>query len=190
MMNKSPSTKRESDALIDVLGLNRVPEIIVYFNTKRSLQKIEQFIHETLFSYYGMRSLKSGQIFKHAVPRDQVVNELYEFEDGVKICESMYDFDNNNLVLQGYIYMDRSYNVICEANDEPGMSNRRAMLCPKYKWYFSDVEDHAPRVLVNTGILDLITKHELFDVVLEFTYYNVPVGRNKEKLLIWEIRNY
>jgi hypothetical protein len=44
--------------------------------------------------------------------------------------------------------------------------------------------------LANTKILEFISEYELFDVVVEFTYYDIPVGRNREPLLIWEIRNY
>jgi hypothetical protein len=87
-----------------------------------------------------MRNLKPGGIFKYAVPKNGVKFALREFEEGVKICESMYYQDKNNLVLQGYVYMDRNFNVKCEANNVGGVSLREAMQFPKYKWYFCDLQ--------------------------------------------------
>jgi hypothetical protein len=185
-----PRNKKESDQLIDHLKLNRVLEKTVYFSEPRALPTIVDFLKETGFQHYGMRSLRPGEVFKYAVPDTDVIDELADFKDGVKICESLYLPDHNNLILQGYIGMDRYFNVSCEANDIPGMSLRHSMAYPKYKWYFNELEHHAPRILVCSGILDTLANYELFDVIVEFTYYSVSVGRNKEPLIIWEIRNY
>lgn len=189
-MNKSPQNKKESDKLINELRLNRVVEQVFYFDDEDVYSSIKNFVYETGLTHYGMRSLKPGGTFLYAVHRQYVVNNTHEFKQGVKICESMYYPDLKNLVLQGYISVDRDFNVCCEANDIRGKSNRESMAFPKYRWIFNDCEERAPRTLVNTGILDLIAKNELFGVVVEFTYYDIPVGINKEPLLIWEIRNY
>ena len=190
MINKKPKNKLESDVLINVLNLNRVIDKTFYFNNSDVLFDVSKFINETGLDLYGMRSLKPGQCFKYSVPKKDVIKQLSDFEDGVKICESMYAADTNNMILQGYISLDKSFNVICEASDVPGISLRQSMGVPKYKWYFSDLYERAPRILVNSKILDLIVTNGLFDVFLEFTYYDIPVGINKEKLLIWEIRDY
>lgn len=39
-------------------------------------------------------------------------------------------------------------------------------------------------------VIDYICCHELFNVIVEFSMYDVPVGVNQENLIIWEIRNY
>lgn len=190
MINKIPKNKRESDKLINDLALNRVSEKVVYFDKPHWFNELQTYMEETCFDHYGMRSLKPGELFLYAIDRRYIIRNLFNFKEGVKICESMWYPDKDNLVLQGYISIDRNFNIMCEANDIGGQSLRKSMEVPKYKWYFSELEQKAPRILVNSGILDLMATYELFDVVVEFTYYDIPVGRNKEKLLIWEVRDY
>jgi len=185
--------KIQSEEIINKLGLNGIEQIIIIEN---EWSKIDKYIKETGYTHYSVRSLKADGKFHHNLSIYELYKLIWSMKSGTKvqIVQSLKKQDESDLLLQGYVCVFDNYDIIAELNDKPGFAMRQVMNVSeqelKMKYYFNDVENKAPRCLVNSGIIDLIYEKGLFNCVVEFTYYNTPVGRNKEQLLIWEVRSY
>ena len=94
------------------------------------------------------------------------------------------------MILQGDIQVDSDMRMLATLNDEKGISLRQATGKPKYNLSLNLLEQKDPPIRGIGKVVDYIFRHELFDVVVEFTLYNCPAGCNDEEIVIWELRNY
>ena len=76
-------------------------------------------------------------------------------------------------------------------SDIKNISNREAMQMPKYNiWNHNLAEDKDPNIRGFNEVVDYIISKELLGMVVEFSLFEIPVGVNKERIIIWELRNY
>ena len=76
-------------------------------------------------------------------------------------------------------------------SDIKGISNRIAMLDPKYNIYDYDLKERRdPTIRGISTVIDYISANGLIGMVVEFSLFDIPVGINKENIIIWELRNY
>lgn len=180
-------SKDKSDKLIKKFNLNRLSKKV--FN-KNEIEKIKKFINENNYKFYSIRSnIKSSGKFYYKVKSEDIFNKIKEFET-FTLSESLVDADTNNLILQGDIQIFDDWTCIASLSNERGKSNREVENSPQYKLYFNIIDDYEPNIKGLKEIIDYYVTYELFNFVLEFTLYDIPVGINKENILVWEIRDY
>jgi len=51
-------------------------------------------------------------------------------------------------------------------------------------------ERREPSIPGLTEAIDFIVKHELFNIYVEISVFEIPVGIKRENIIIWELRNY
>lgn len=179
--------KTESDFMIKKLGLNRMLEGI-FSNNQR--EELANFLNKHQFPYYNMRDKsKSMGEFLYKLTFEEVVKNSVKY-DKFSVYESLADADTNHMILQGDIHIDYGWNMMASLDTHRCISNRIAMQQPQYKILLNLIEDKTPYIQGLNQVLNYIITHELFNVYVEFTYFDIPLGINKENLLIWELRNY
>lgn len=51
-------------------------------------------------------------------------------------------------------------------------------------------ERREPSIPGLTEAIDFIVEHDLFNMYVEISVFGIPVGVNRENIIIWELRNY
>lgn len=179
--------KDKSDTLIKKYGLNTMSSRIF---TKEQIEDVKKFINDSQHKYYSMRTKnKSSGKFLYLLKPEEVIQNISSFEL-FSLSESLVDADKNHLILQGEMQILNNWTCIASLSDEKGIPNRVVQNAPKYKLFFSLIDNYEPSILGLKQIIDFYIIHELFGFVLEFSMYDVPVGIKKENIIIWEIRDY
>lgn len=178
--------KAESDYEIKKRDLNRMAEAVF---TKDERQKLIGFLSEYNFPYYNMRdkSRPSGQ-FLYKLTKEEVLLHSRDYEK-YSVYESLCVADEK-LVLQGDIHINDGFEMLASLDDRKGISLREATKNPKYQIQIDLKEKREPCIKGLTEAIDYIVKHELFNCYVELSVYDIPVGIKKEKILVWEMRNY
>lgn len=181
------SSKKQSDDIIKKLDLNRIDGKTF---TANEITEAEKYIKTSPYPLFGIRDRKTAMgTFHHGVTPEDAMQKIKGYEV-FTVCESLIAADKNHLLLQGEIEVKKNLDVIASLNDEAGTSNRDAMKNPKYKISFNDAMESTPKIIGFNTVLNYIYTHELFDCVVEFGYYDIPVGVKRENIIIWELRNY
>ena len=190
MFNKVRN-KLESQRLIEKKGLNYNPYLTLRPET--TFQEIHEFSRR--YDFLAIRDPRPMGTFIHSVPRDKLISTIAQYPDrsGLRIQPSLKAYDDKYLVLQGDIEIRRfDFTAKATLNDKPGVSLREATNNPEllktYQWDWG--YDRDPDVPGLKQVIDYIFRHELFDMIVEFTLYSKPVGIKREELIIWECRNY
>ena len=179
--------KQESDYYINKLQLNHM---LTGNFTKEQYKEVNEFLNKYKYPYYNLRD-KSQSMgnFLYKLSEKEILQQIDSYNNFC-IYESLYNADNNHLMLQGEIQIDKSFILVASLDDTKGISNRDAMKNPKYKVNLDLKEHSEPCIIGLTLILDYVIMHELFNVIVEFSLYDIKVGINKENIIIWELRNY
>lgn len=179
--------KSKSREMIERLNLNRLQEKSFKRGDER---EVEKFIYATRADQYSIRDKAgSGGRFLYAVNKNKVIKETKHY-DYFSLNPSLKLADEEHLVLQGDIMIESPMRVLATLSDVRGLPLRWATENPKYSLDFNLLRDSEPRIKGLRYVIDYLFIHELFDVVVEFTLYNIPVGIHGEPILIWELRNY
>ena len=178
--------KEESDFTMNKLNLNRMAEAIFY---KGQDEEVKKFLIENRFKHYNLRdkSTPAGKFF-YKLTAEQVLEVTHSYTK-FSVYESLAQADNY-LVLQGEISISEQFEILASLDDRKGISNRQAMQNPHWTLNPNDLIMRKYSIPGFNKLLDYICINELFDVVVEFSMYDVPVGVNQENLLIWELRSY
>lgn len=180
--------KYESDYMIKKLGLNRMVEVI--FSDKTPVEEVEDFLEINEYKYYNIRD-KSGSSgkFMYKLTKSEVMEAAKTYKR-YAIYESLAEADRR-LILQGDIEIDKDFIMRASLSDIKGISNRIAMLDPKYNIYDYDLKERRdPTIRGISNVIDYISANGLIGMVVEFSLFDIPVGINKENIIIWELRNY
>lgn len=178
-------TKQESLKMINMLKLNKLPEIYL---KKFDKAVVKRFLEEYDATYYAVRSKsQSGsRIFNFKLKKEEVIDyvkDLTEFTINV----SSYGFSEHQLCT-GEICIGSDLNVTLSVSNNPKFSARDGALKPDYN-FSSTLEN--PKVKKIKGlkeVIDFIFKYELFDVIVEFVSFDIDVGTNNEKVVVFELR--
>jgi len=180
--------KYESDYEIKRLGLNRMLEGI--FTKDSKTEDLEKFLDDNVFEYYNIRdkSVSSGK-FLYKLTREEILEASKNYTK-FAVYESLALADDR-LVLQGDIEIDKDFVMRASLSDIKNMSNRLAMQEPVYHIYNHDLRERKePSIYGLSKVIDYIASKELIGMVVEFSLFEIPVGINREHLIIWELRNY
>jgi len=70
----------------------------------------------------------------------------------------------------------------------PGYSVRDCYNNPDYKGKSDIFDKRLTNINGVNEIIDYILKNNLTNIIVEFTVFNCLIGKNKEKIVIWELR--
>ena len=178
------SNKIESYEKITELGLNKFPEKIFKNN---EINEILEFIERYPAKYYAVRDKsKPGGIFKLKVEKENLFNEIKDY-DLFSINVSSYNYINNQLLVGEIFISDNNVSVTLSTNSS--YSVRDALKNPNYNFvttiYDNELLNQIPYF---DKIYEYIVKNKLKDVIVEFAYFNIPVGINNENIVVYELR--
>ena len=194
-MGYSIKNKKESFELIEQLGLNKFASIAMeqYDETK---------LWEFLAAYPNIKRFSIRDLAKadsewsrnfRDISKEQMIKESRQRSNIMIQERSEYD---NKRVLCGEIALNMYYpdiELILTATDNPNAIIPMARLNPTYNFRGSFLNDKrlkhlTARIKGFNEIVDYMFKHELFDVIIEFSVHEKPVGVKRECVRIGELR--
>lgn len=176
--------KLESINMIKDLGLNKFPEQLFKKNEEK---KIQQFLEDYPANYYAIRDKsKSGGIFKLKVERDKVLEEISEYNLFTINVSSANYVDNQLLVGEIEIFTDGG--VYVTLSIDPTASVRDALSNPTFNLKTDIFDKKIDEIPYFDVIYQYIVEHNLFDMIVEFAVFDIEVGINLEKVIIYELR--
>lgn len=176
--------KLESYNKIIELGLNRFPEKIF---KSSEINEVQDFINTYPANYYAIRDKsKAGGIFKLKVEPQNILNEVSGY-DLFSINVSSFNYVDNQLLVGEICISNNDVSAILSTNSK--YSVRDALRNPDFNFVTTIFNEE---VLNNVPYFDnvykYIVEHKLQNVIVEFAYFNKPVGVNNENIVIYEIR--
>lgn len=178
--------KVESDLEIKKRGLNRMHEEMF---TREDTELLKVFLRQHNFSYYNIRDKSDcmGKFLYKITAEDVLLNS--KNYDIFSVYESLAAADEK-LILQGELMIDVDFVLSACLSDVKRISNRDAMKNPVYIINVDLKEKREPDIAGLRQVIDYVVEHELIGMIVEFSLFGIDVGINKEKILIWELRNY
>lgn len=96
----------------------------------------------------------------------------------------------NNRILCGEIILDKEGNLIFSGSTNKN-NTHRDFKAPNYFIKSTIFDKKIKYIPTLDTIIEYIFKHNLFNVIIEFCTFDIPVGINREKIIIYEVRtNY
>lgn len=176
-------SKIESYEKIIELGLNRFPEKIF---KKDEISSIKEFIEEYPAKYYAIRDkTKAGGVFKLKVEKDQIFNEIIGY-DTFSINVSSFNYVENQQLVGEIFISDSEIGAILSTNKE--YSVRDAIKSPTYNIKTNIFDNELDNIPYFDKIYKYIVENKLKNVIVEFAYFNKPLGINNENIIIYELR--
>ena len=178
------NSKKHSASVISKLNLNRVPEIVC---ETFEASVIEAFCDKYIEKTYILRDVEnpSGKYFLcHS--KDECLKSAIEYSGAFSLAVSCFAYEN--IVLLGEIYLTKDGITIVGSNDktvnhrnvyQKAIINSKTTLDDDKIWEVPGVEE----------IIDCVVSNNLYDVIVEFVVYDKPIGLNKNKVLITELRS-
>lgn len=178
--------KLESLKYIKEFNLNILPE--EYFEGYDK-QKIKQFIETYPAEFYAIRDKEKSASSKHqlAVPYSEVVDYCKDLRK-YTINVSSYCYRNNQICV-GEILIYDNMDIEYIISNNPNFSVRDAYRKPDYKGKTDIYDKKFTHIKGINEIVDYILSHDLTNIIVEFTVFNCKLGRNNEKVVVWELRN-
>ena len=185
-MKEIITTKEQSKNKIIKLNLNRVPEIFIDKSDKVS---IEKFFAENVEDLYIVRDAeKSSSKYYYVKTAAECFQQAQNFSGKVIVAVSINTYKNK--ILLGAIEINKEVVRICATTNEK--LDHRTMYNGTAEFNCeTDVFDKKLSYIPEFDFLyAYIMKNQLDGYTVEFTIYDKPVGLNKEKIIINEVRNY
>ena len=178
------TNKIESYNKIIELGLNRFPEKIF---KSSEINQVQNFINTYPANYYAIRDKsKAGGVFKLRVEPQNILNEVSGY-DLFSINISSYNYVENQLLVGEIFISNESVNAILSTNS--CYSVRDAIRNPDFNIMTNIFDD---KTLNQIPCFDKVYKYiidnKLQNTIVEFAYFNNPIGINKEHIIIYELR--
>ena len=177
-------SKKQSASIIKMLNLNRVPEVVcdVY-----ETAVIESFCDKYVAKTYILRDVEnpSGKYFLCNNKAECLVNAK-EYKGSFSLAISCFAYEN--IVLLGEMCLTKDSILIVGSNDkntrhrnvyQNAIINTKTTIDDNSIWSVNGVKE----------IFQYVVEHNLYDVIVEFVVYDKPVGLNRDKVLITELRS-
>lgn len=178
--------KQESYLMIKKLNLNITNEVLF---TTGQIKEAQDYLDNNPWRYYVIRDKKNvNGKYLYKLTKKEVLEHINDYEL-FSLAESSYNFEAHR-ILCGDIQIDYDYNVLASIDDDYTKPFRDCENDSKYRLNFNLLYDYEPNIKGLRSVIDYLYKHELFGMVVEFSLYDIPVGINKENIIIWELRNY
>lgn len=179
--------KLESIKKIKELKLNTFPEELF---KKGEEDKVLEFVNKYPADYYAIRDKSNaGGIFKLKVKKNNILKEIKGYEL-YTINVSSINYAENQ-IMEADIEIKRNGVIYVTISKNPE-SNVRDNIGDIYMSLKTDIFDD--KILNKIPEFDYIYsylyKYDLFDVIVEFSLFNKPLGINNERIIIWELRTH
>jgi len=176
--------------MIDDELLNKDRETVlihIYIKPESNPVEVKAFIEKYPANYYAIRDKsKSGGIFKLAVKREDVINEITGYEL-FSVNVSSFNYMDNQLLVGEICISGYDVNAILSTNSK--YSVRDTLRNPDFNFITSIFDDETlNNVPYFDNVYKYIVEHKLQNVIVEFAYFNKPVGINNENIIIYELR--
>lgn len=180
------TNKTQSDAEIKRRKLNHTIEGVFVKGQKAEL---ESFLNQNSYPFYNIRDKSQSRgKFRYKLTKDEVIARSVEY-DRFSVYESLWEADER-LVIQGDIFINNSFELIASLDSRKNIPLRSATNNPMYMLSIDLKERREPSIPGLTEAIDFIVKHELFNIYVEISVFEIPVGIKRENIIIWELRNY
>lgn len=176
--------KIESYDKIIELGLNRFPENI--FKSSQ-INEVEDFIKTYPANFYAIRDKsKAGGVFKLKVEPQNLLNEVSGY-DLFSINVSSYNYIDNQLLVGEIFISNTSVNAILSTNSS--YSVRDAIRNPDFNFMTNIFDDETlNQIPYFDEVYKYIVNNKLQNTIVEFAYFDKPVGINQENIIVYELR--
>ena len=180
------SNKIESYNEIVERGLNRFPEKIFKVT---EINEIKAFINQFPAEYYAVRDKsKAGGVFKLKVQPENIINEV-EGYDLFSINVSSFNYIDNQVLVGEICISNTQVNAILSTN--PSYSVRDAIKDPDFNFTTNIFDDEIlDQIPYFDEVYKYIVENKLQDIIVEFAYFNKPVGIKNEQIIIYELRTH
>lgn len=188
--NNMITIKNKKDAIMKMkeLRLNYMP--LDFFKVD-DIAGIEKFFKKHNAEEYVMRdTTKAKGNYFYVKTIDEVKKLLPKFKSEVTIDVSYRPY-KEDIVLVGDIKVTRGAmgdTVDLTARTDSEADQRNIYEEPEYNLHASLEDDRVWRIPGFEKIMQYITDHELYNVIVEFIVYDCKIGINKENVIISEIR--
>lgn len=180
-------TKLESIETIKKLNLNKMKEGLF---RQGEIEKVKSFLNSCPENLFCIRDrTKTGGNFKFNVKKQDVLKEIEGYEIfTINVSTSNYE---GHQILTGDIKISSDNSVFMTLTTDPNASVRGAYDKPVFNANTDIFDDELlNRVPGFDFLYEYIFKHGLIDTVVEFSLFDIDVGINSEKIVIFEIRTH
>ncbi len=176
--------KLESYNKIIELKLNRFPEKI--FKSSQ-INEVQDFINAYPANYYAIRDKsKAGGVFKLKVEPQNVIKEVAGY-NLFSINVSSYNYIKNQLLVGEISISGTSVNAILSTNS--AYSVRDAIRNPDFNFTTNIFDDKTlDQIPYFVEVYKYIVENKLQNTIVEFAYFDIPIGINQENIIIYELR--
>ena len=176
--------KLESYNKIIELGLNRFPEKIF---KSSEINEVQEFINKYPANYYAIRDKsKAGGVFKLKVEPQNILNEVSGY-DLFSINVSSYNYIDNQLLVGEIFISGTTINAILSTNSR--YSVRDAIRNPNFNFMTNIFDDKTlNQIPYFDEVYKYVVDNKLQNIIVEFAYFDKPVGINNENIVVYELR--
>lgn len=176
--------KNESFRLMNMLGVNRVPEVIV---KKEDIKDIKRFFEANEGMRFVMRDNENPQgKYFFVSSYQECLENAKNYAGNFSIAVSFNSFGRK--VLLGDIKVSGN-NVDLTARTDQESSHRNIHSEPQIALHTTLVDEKIWRVPGFEKLMSYIVDYRLYDVIVEFVVFENKVGIKDEEVLIVEIRS-
>ena len=180
--------KKDSILKMREMNLNTMPCEVFLASDKEG---IKSFFEENKAEEYILRSTDKAQgEFFFVKNFEEAETKLPNFENHVTVAVSFRPYAED-IVLIGDVCVSRKPSgdvVDITATTQTDGTHRGVYENPEYNLHASLEEDRVWRIPGFSKLMRYLSDHELYDVIVEFAVYDMKVGKNKENVLISELR--
>ena len=100
---------------------------------------------------------------------------------------SSYNYNENQLCV-GEVLIKSNLDVSITISNNKSFSARDAVRLPDFNMITNIYDKQLKNIEGLNYVIDYIFSHNLFDVIVEFSSFDIKVGLNKENVIIYELR--
>lgn len=179
--------KLESIEKIKELKLNTFPEALF---KKGEEDKVLEFVNKYDADYYAIRDKsKVGGIFKLKAKKENILEEIKDYDLFTLNVSSINYADNQ--IMEADIEIKRNGEIYVTISKIPE-NNVRDNIEDVYMSVKTDILDDKTlnKIPEFDYIYSYIYEHNLFDVLVELSLFNIPLGIYNERIIVWELRTH
>lgn len=187
--NMEIKNKLEASLQLKRMNLNYIKQEVIYIS---QIELAKKFIEENPAKEYCMRSLDEamGEYF-FVTNYEELVECAKSYGERFLLGLSTRPYAKN-IVLLGDIKVDKDRNIVdLTARTDENANHRNVYDKPDFNLHTTLDDDNLWDVPGFMNLIDCISKNSLYNMVVEFGVYDLPLGVKNEKVVIYEVRtNY
>ena len=180
--------KKDAVETMKRLGLNYFPLDVFEVS---NLDGIKNFFDKYKAKEFVLRNTdKADGDFFFVSSFEEAKKLLHNFDKSLTVGVS-YNQYKSHIVLVGDVKVSKSYIEMVDlvARDDEDGTNRNVYENPKYNLHVSLDDEKIWGIPGFSKLMDYISNHELYDLIIEFIVYDKKVGIKKDYVVICEIRS-